>query len=911
MSIVNQSNRISARDIPARQKLRFLVLATTPLVWIALTWATTAHAQLYDSLDAHPPRWHLDSSDCDARVIGHKHLADGGVDGRGCEVITISASHGSEAMLVYPIEPVRAIDNLTANVSMMSARDGARVGFRVRFPYLRDKETSRSVAVVVYGADYDDAGSFAAIGVGMIQRELRLKTVAVRREYGVTADLTDPYVDAVVINAYSGPGKTTLRLDELTVDSMIPVGDHGRVPTTPEENSEQRTAAARTVSDGSEPLMTLKSEPVREAAFPVGVVTRLLQHNGEPLRWVRSLGFDGVLLSKPADAAILREAIRNRMVVYSPPPSAPDASIQPLLDPVLGWYIGSDVALDSRHVEETATTSQQLRSWPSRWQRPIVAAPAETWQRYAPLVDAMIDDLPIRSRGVGGDAEVAEMMNRQRQVGNRVENAVGVASMPPESALLQTESIADAIGAPRPQLFHWHSMWRQAIRGLESTPKAILFRSTRSLASGSELDSQRAMALSYVNRMIAMIAPWVAEASPSPPPPIVGPYRCGRLTTTNSDVLLLTSTAARGAEALSGDGESIEIALSPADASKHAWRLTHFSAERISPETTPTGARIQIVSPDVVEILVLSSDPSVGGKLSNSAQQFARQAGLDRWQLTRNHLQQTRNDWNLAISSRATNRPAPADLLNVAERTLADAEPLYRAGDIDASLRMARRADAWALRSRWQLFEALMPDWPHPTSCPPLVCNAAPVQVAWHPLMDESGWGRNRLTTGSLDSADLIGPERWNFGRRMNDRAESEVVLVNRGVFSGAGALRTTVTSKADDELPGGYEGTVIQIRSPSVRVAAGQAYRIDAMVRTLGFGGPHQGLLVYDTIGGQAMGLLVRGRTQWTPVRLYRQAPVDSEVHVMFEIIGAGEATVDEVQLQIWEPKPAVSTLR
>ena len=38
------------------------------------------------------------------------------------------------------------------------------------------------------------------------------------------------------------------------------------------------------------------------------------------------------------------------------------------------------------------------------------------------------------------------MVDRQRQVGDRIENAVGIASMPPESALLQTESIADAIG---------------------------------------------------------------------------------------------------------------------------------------------------------------------------------------------------------------------------------------------------------------------------------------------------------------------------------------------------------------------------------------------------------------------------------------------------------------------------------
>ncbi len=138
----------------------------------------------------------------------------------------------------------------------------------------------------------------------------------------------------------------------------------------------------------------------------------------------------------------------------------------------------------------------------------------------------------------------------------------------------------------------------------------------------------------------------------------------------------------------------------------------------------------------------------------------------------------------------------------------------------------------------------------------------------------------------------------------------SEVMHVNRGTYQGPGALRARVSPIADDALPGGYEGTVIQIRSPSVSIVpAGKAIRIDAMVRTLGFGGPHQGLLVYDTIGGQEMGVLVRGRSDWTPVRLYRQSLEESEVNVMFELIGAGEATIDDVQLSLWEPQQHAET--
>ena len=77
----------------------------------------------------------------------------------------------------------------------MSAKKGAQIGFRIRYPYLHNPETGRPVSVVVYGASYQSPSEFASIGVGAIERQVRLKSVAVRREYGSKADLQDAYVD--------------------------------------------------------------------------------------------------------------------------------------------------------------------------------------------------------------------------------------------------------------------------------------------------------------------------------------------------------------------------------------------------------------------------------------------------------------------------------------------------------------------------------------------------------------------------------------------------------------------------------------------------------------------------------------------------------------------------------------------
>ena len=77
------------------------------------------------------------------------------------------------------------------------------------------------------------------------------------------------------------------------------------------------------------------------------------------------------------------------------------------------------------------------------------------------------------------------------------------------------------------------------------------------------------------------------------------------------------------------------------------------------------------------------------------------------------------------------------------------------------------------------------------------------IQTAWWPLMNDQGWGRNRMTSGSLDSPDLLNDDRWSFGRRMSSRAQSEVLFIKRGTYSGAGAIRARVTPSDDDDLPG------------------------------------------------------------------------------------------------------------
>ncbi len=146
------------------------------------------------------------------------------------------------------------------------------------------------------------------------------------------------------------------------------------------------------------------------------------------------------------------------------------------------------------------------------------------------------------------------------------------------------------------------------------------------------------------------------------------------------------------------------------------------------------------------------------------------------------------------------------------------------------------------LKSRWSLTAAMYPGGKLQalTSVPSLISTGGvPIQVMWTPLMQEPGWGKNRMIGGSLDDPGYVNPSGWTFGRRLENRTTAEVRVESGRQIEGSGCLNRKRVAHRRLTLPGGYAGTTLQITSPGVRIEARKPVRIDAKIRTLGFGGP------------------------------------------------------------------------
>ena len=123
---------------------------------------------------------------------------------------------------------------------------------------------------------------------------------------------------------------------------------------------------------------------------------RAIQHNGEPLQWLQSLGFNTVELRLPPSDAELREAARLRLWLIAPPPQSIGRRVTAQHAPVLAWNIGERLSGDD--VESTRQLAQQVRREELQKGRPLLCNAQSGLWNFSRLADVvLVNRQPIAS----------------------------------------------------------------------------------------------------------------------------------------------------------------------------------------------------------------------------------------------------------------------------------------------------------------------------------------------------------------------------------------------------------------------------------------------------------------------------------------------------------------------------------
>ncbi len=887
-------------DTPPRDLEQTLTGKRTPPIFLLLLllFTTQATAQTLDHFDGGQARWQVGVQNCEAQRINSSIDLQGGRHGTPAEVCMFAANSGSIAELLYPLQPSAVSDAFQMRLWVRAPRGCGPLGVRIRFPNLIDPRTNQPAAAIVSGDSYTQAGQWQELKVGDLPRQLRLKQIALRGQFGSQVNLNDPFIDGVVFNAYQAPGVNQLWFEDLEILGQLPYATTGSPPL--ESGTTSTTVAMNQLVSPKLPQATAPSYAPNDV-FAAGKLLCILQYNGEPMDWLRALGIDVVCMDRPPSVEQLISAHEVGMKVICPAPPYVRNDLNGRLDPVIGWQVGD--AVDLTDLPVVAQRAEQVRSLPADWQRPLVMTVLEGWREASIVGDVFVREFPPALRNLSVKESLAAVEQSQAAMGRQRPWCIGVDLGAPTKLVKQWEAIGGPIGAPVSSSVMWHDLWLKTAGALTLSPRGILFRSNQGLDSGQPSDQQKATALRMLCQWLHAIEPVAAGSTLGPSlEGSLQDYQVHVLNRPDATLLLMISQGGQAGAPRAGDGRVLQMRLPQSLRGAIAYRLASPIPDRLNLISHGIDDELSIVSPDLVEAVLLVKQPEQASEFLKRWQKLARTVTADRWQLVYEDLMATRNNWQ-TFASVFPSGTAPMPLLVAAANALQESQVAFQSNQWSHATSLLRRADAWQLRAHESLLSRIRPPEGIDASLPTLLApGSVHLHLTWPPALGGGRWQPVEIRGTDFKDINLLQATGWTHDRRQEDRTEVELGLSNADGTAGTGNLRMAAWPKPNQVLRGGYEGTTLRVRSPQITGIGGGWVRVEAHVRTpLGFGGPEEGLLIYETIGGAELGKLIRGDGKTHVVHLYRLVPEDQGLQVCFELLGPGEAYLERLSVDSW----------
>jgi hypothetical protein len=96
-------------------------------------------------------------------------------------------------------------------------------------------------------------------------------------------------------------------------------------------------------------------------------------------------------------------------------------------------------------------------------------------------------------------------------------------------------------------------------------------------------------------------------------------------------------------------------------------------------------------------------------------------------------------------------------------------------------------------------------------------------------------------------------------------------------------------------------ESSPLWVESPPIGVRAGQQLRISGQVFVgATVTGSFDGLVIYDSIGGDVLAQRFDRTAGWRDFAYYRIAPLDGEIRLTAALTGLGEALIDDLRVEV-----------
>jgi hypothetical protein len=872
------------------------------------SWCSLAPAQgiWREGFNGPNASWHPAGADLQFAINGQHRIPAGGHSGQGAEQIGLSGANGSFIYFSHPVPSARVVNELAASAWIKADRPGLQIFGHVVLPHTLDPKTGGAATVLLPGGVYSRVGIWEQLRLENTPLLLERQVRVLRLQLGPGVDSRDAYLDQIWLNLYGGPGTTDAAIDDLELAGLVEPAAGAIVRPMvdrPATNSGLPQRPRHDVRlDGS--VLLVDGHPF----FP-----RIFPYRGEPLANLAKAGFNAVRLAEPPTPAILAEAEHEGLWLIGPPslqyppawsagiPRATIAPIGPEFEPMLAWHLGD--GLTSNQLDATVAEVRQLRLADARSHRPILCGPDADLRPFSRQVDLLeLSRLPL-----GTSLELTDygawLRSRSSlaRPGTPFWTAVQTQLWP-----ITREQQRLVGGASAPAEVDCESVRLLTYIALTAGARGIEFQSDRPLAAAPP---ELRLTLALLNTELELMEPWATVGGNISLATSTDPQVVGLVIQTDRARLLVMMRLASGSQHVPRPMATApaSIVVPGVPESHEVYELTPVGLRPINHKRVTGGTQITIDEFQLTALVLLTPDPVVINTLERRLAAMAgRAADLQRELAGRTLAGLESIDHQLP--PRPKEAPQVADWLAKARTSLADADKALAAGDRPLAYMSARKAMGpleQLKRLRWE--QAATTQTSPVVS--PLIATFDTLPAHWR-FVDQLRVGRpnlNQLAAGDCENLDAMLQSGWRHYEHPLAGLTSIVELSPTVSHSGHSSMHIKVKPANPLEPPTLVETPPVWVTTAQVAARRGEIVAMRAWIRVpVAITGSVDGLMILDSIGGEALAERALKTPGWREVVLYRIAAQDGPVWITFAMTGLGDAWIDDVSIQTIGPPTA-----
>jgi hypothetical protein len=876
-----------------------------------------AHGQqtLQQGFEGRDPIWAPGAADAAYKETAHRITDEFAHGGRRSEYIELETDAGSYIHYTCDIGKALLADELNVSIWIKANRPGVQLLCRVVLPREHDPQNlDRPLTCLIKVDEYQITGRWQQLTLRQPMKRLRDQLQLMRADQKRDVIGEGAYIDRLVLNLWGGKGQTQVWIDDMEVS---PVEE----ATRPQEPVAPDGAPGKPAVNRRSDAVQLEGNKLLVDGKPIFPL--MIRHTGTPLKTLYDAGFTVIAMDESSPPGVLDEAVALGFKVMPTvgPPAAPD--------PANGRPEGVLTANDafarraSRFIDKGALLafnlganydSEQFKSVTHAAQafhavdpmRPIAVDVTDGCQAYSRGVDQVM--LGFHRWPLFTAMELTayrDWLTQRRQLAQPGAFCWTWIQTHTPDWFLTTAYDRDASGAFTEPIGPQAEQIRlMAYAAVGSGCRGLGFWSDRFLAD-SHTGRDRLLALALLNQEMEMLEPILVEGREPTWIETSRPEVKAAVIRTKNAVLVLPMWIGGGAQYVPGQDAVAELSVSVplVPPSWGAWMVSPAEVQSLKVERVLGATRVKLHDFSLTAAVVFTSDLS-GMVVRFQTQQrrmapFAAQWAHD--QAAEELAKAEKVDAELTKAGRGL--PDSAQLLDKARDSLDKSGRLERDSNHEEAYEAAQeslRSVRILMRAHWD--QAIKPLDGQPTASPYAESfYTLPKHYRFMEEIKDLRLGANMLTQGDFEEGPGRDWKNWLMQQAPSlDEVTSAARRVTDDPHEGRQCLMLQQSPKDKALPPLALERSFAALLSPAVHLAPGTPVAVSAWVRIPeAITASADGVLFYDSAGGEPLAVRLTGPTKWKKITLYRRVPANGAINVTMALTGLGTVYFDDVRIE------------